>query len=58
MILYSEDMLSKVYRIYQLHQAKHNLGFMQYEDFRVLFEEQQQTILDQIEEEIDGNSSS
>tara|TARA_R110000824_G_scaffold136816_1_gene300607 strand:+ start:549 stop:725 length:177 start_codon:yes stop_codon:yes gene_type:complete len=58
MILYSEDMLSKVYRIYQLHQAKHDLGFMQYEDFRVLFEEQQQTILDQIEEEIDGNSSS
>tara|TARA_R100000742_G_C4278042_1_gene100461 strand:- start:708 stop:884 length:177 start_codon:yes stop_codon:yes gene_type:complete len=58
MILYSEDMLSKVYRLYQLHQAKHDLGFMQYEDFRVLFEEQQQTILDQIEEEIDGNSSS
>ena len=58
MILYSEDILSKVYRLYQLHQAKHNLGFMQYEDFRVLFEEQQQTILDQIEEEIDGNSSS
>ena len=50
-------MLCKVYRLYQLHQAKHNLGFMQYEDFRVLFEEQQQTILDQIEEEVNGDSS-
>ena len=48
-ILYSEEMLTKLYRIYQLHQARHDLGFMKIEDFRLLFEEQQQTILDQID---------
>ena len=46
MILYSEDMLGKVYKLYQLHQAKHNLPFMQLEDYRLLFEEQQQVIVD------------
>lgn len=51
MILYSEDMLSKVYKIYRMHQAKHDLGFMILDDFRILFEEQQQTILDQITSE-------
>ena len=49
MIFYSEEMLTKLYRIYQLHQARHDLGFMKIEDFRLLFEEQQQTILDQID---------
>lgn len=53
MILYSEDMLGKVYKLYQLHQAKHNLPFMQLEDYRLLFEEQQQVIIDQIELESD-----
>ena len=54
MILDSEDMLGKVYKVYQLHQAKHNLPFMQLEDYRLLFEEQQQVIVDQIELESDG----
>ena len=54
MILYSEDMLGRVYKVYQLHQAKHNLPFMQLEDYRVLFEEQQQVIIDQIDLESDG----
>ena len=54
MILYSEDMLGKVYKLYQLHQAKHNLPIMQLEDYRLLFEEQQQVIVDQIELESDG----
>ena len=54
MILYSEDMLGKVYKVYQLHQAKHKLPFMQLEDYRLLFEEQQQVIVDQIELESDG----
>ena len=54
MILYSEDMLGKVYKLYQLHQAKHNLPFMQLEDYRLLFEEQKQVIVDQIELESDG----
>ena len=54
MILYSEDMLGKVYKLNQLHQAKHNLPFMQLEDYRLLFEEQQQVIVDQIELETDG----
>tara|TARA_Y100001937_G_scaffold125677_1_gene193015 strand:+ start:1435 stop:1605 length:171 start_codon:yes stop_codon:yes gene_type:complete len=54
MILYSEDMLGRVYKVYQLHQAKHNLPFMQLEDYRILFEEQQQVIIDQIDLESDG----
>jgi len=37
-VLYSENMLEKVYKNYQLHQAKHNLGFMRLEDFRSMFE--------------------
>ena len=49
MILYSEDMLHKIYNIYRKHQARQELGFMKIEDFRLLFEEQQQTILDQID---------
>ena len=53
-ILYSEEMLNKAYKVYQLHQAKHNLPFMQLEDFRLLFEDQQQVIVDQIELETDG----
>ena len=57
MILYSEDMLGKVYKNYQLHQAKHNLGFMRLEDFRNMFESQQELIFEQIEAEIDGDSS-
>ena len=58
MILHSENMLEKVYKNYQLHQAKHNLGFMRLEDFRSMFESQQQLILEQIEAEIDGDSNS
>ena len=54
MILYSEEMLGKAYKVYQLHQAKHNLPFMQLEDFRLLFEDQQQVIIDQISLENDG----
>tara|TARA_B100000424_G_scaffold174526_1_gene134747 strand:- start:308 stop:478 length:171 start_codon:yes stop_codon:yes gene_type:complete len=54
MILYSEEMLNKAYKVYQLHQAKHNLPFMQLEDFRLLFEDQQQVIIDQISLENDG----
>ena len=58
MILYSEDMLGKVYKNYQLHQAKNNLPFMKLEDFRVMFEEQQEIIVNEIEEEeADGDSS-
>jgi len=56
-VLYSENMLEKVYKNYQLHQAKHNLGFMRLEDFRKMFEAQQELILEQIEAEIDGDSS-
>ena len=56
-VLYSENMLEKVYKNYQLHQAKHNLGFMRLEDFRSMFEDQQELILDQIGAEIDGDSS-
>ena len=54
MILYSEAMLSKAYKIYQLHQAKHNLPFMKLEDYRSLFEDQQQAIIDQLSLQSDG----
>jgi hypothetical protein len=57
MIFYTEDLLGKVYKTYQLHQAKHNMPFMRLEDFRLMFELQQQLILEQIEAEIDGDSS-
>ena len=54
MILYTEELLGKVYKIYQLHQAKHNLPFMQLEDYRAVFEKQQEAILEQISLESDG----
>ena len=54
MILYTEELLGKVYKIYQLHQAKHNLPFMQLEDYRAVFEKQQEAILEQIALESDG----
>jgi len=50
-ILYSEAMLEKVYKIYQMHQAKNNLPFMRLNDYREMFEEQQQMIIELIEEE-------
>lgn len=50
-ILYSESMLEKVYKIYQMHQAKNNLPFMRLNDYREMFEEQQQMIIELIEEE-------
>ena len=54
MILYTEKLLEKVYKIYQLHQAKHNLPFMKLEDYRAVFEKQQEAILEQIALESDG----
>ena len=58
MIFYTEDLLGKVYKTYQLHQAKQNMPFMQLEDFRLMFEEQQEIIINEIaEEEADGDSS-
>ena len=58
MIFNTEDLLGKVYKTYQLHQAKHNLPFMKLEDFRLMFEDQQEIIVNEIEEEeADGDSS-
>ena len=58
MIFYTEDLLGKVYKTYQLHQANNNMPFMKLEDFRLMFEEQQEIIVNEIEEdEADGDSS-
>jgi hypothetical protein len=38
MILYLETQLEDTYRVYRLHQAKHDLPFMALEDFRGMFE--------------------
>jgi len=39
MILYTETQLEDTYRIYRLHQAKHDMPFITLEDFRSMFEE-------------------
>tara|TARA_R110002020_G_scaffold45223_4_gene129532 strand:- start:613 stop:774 length:162 start_codon:yes stop_codon:yes gene_type:complete len=45
MILYTEEQLEILYRIYAKHQSRSNLSFMKLEDFRSLFEEQQSYLL-------------
>jgi len=39
MILYTEIQLEKAYKVYRIHQIEKDLGFMQLEDFRILYEE-------------------
>tara|TARA_R110002020_G_scaffold198231_1_gene399455 strand:+ start:15086 stop:15247 length:162 start_codon:yes stop_codon:yes gene_type:complete len=45
MILYTEDQLEVLYRIYARHQNRNGIAFMKLEDFRDLFEEQQSYLL-------------
>ena len=44
MILYTEEQLQMLYKIYAKHQGMAGLGFVKLEDFRTLFEEQQSFI--------------
>ena len=39
MILYTEEQLENCYRQYCLHQVRHDMPFMQLEDFRLMFED-------------------
>ena len=44
MVLYAESLLVMLYSIYLKHQTKVGLDVMQLEDFRLMFEEQQDAI--------------
>jgi len=45
MVLYTENQLEALYKIYARHQNRNGLAFMKLEDFRALFEEQQSYLL-------------
>ena len=51
MILYAESLLIMLYSIYLKHQTKVGDYVMQLEDFRLMFEEQQEAIAKLLEEE-------
>jgi len=46
-ILYTDELLDMVYRIYAKHQGKHNVPFITLENFKDMFEEQQTAIYQQ-----------
>jgi|TARA_R100000479_G_scaffold149622_2_gene85192 hypothetical protein len=51
MVLYPESLLIMLYSIYLKHQAKTGDSLMGLEDFRLMFEEQQEAIAKLLEEE-------
>ena len=51
MVLYAESLLIMLYSIYLKHQTKVGDYVMQLEDFRLMFEEQQEAIAKLLEEE-------
>ena len=52
-ILYTEEVLNKVYRIYAKHQGMHGVPFISLKDFREMFEAQQRAIYKQHIDEIE-----
>jgi len=52
MVLYAESLLMMLYSIYLKHQTKVGLDILQLEEFRLLFEEQQEVIASLLEGEI------
>ena len=46
-LLYTDEILNIVYRIYARHQGKNNIPFMTLQDFRIMFEEQQAALYKQ-----------
>ena len=52
MVLYPESLLIMLYSIYLKHQTKTGLDVLQLEDFRLMFEEQQEVIAKILEKEI------
>ena len=51
MVLYPESLLVMLYSIYLKHQAKSGDSLMQLEEFRLMFEEQQEVIAKLLEDE-------
>ena len=51
-LLYTDEILNTVYRIYAKHQGKHTVPFISLQDFRVMFEEQQTALYKQQIEDI------
>ena len=58
-LLYTDEILNTVYRIYARHQGKNNIPFMTLQDFRIMFEEQQTALykqqMDDIQRMIDDD---
>ena len=52
MVLYAESLLIMLYSIYLKHQAKTGDSLMGLEDFRLMFEEQQEVIAKLLEKEM------
>ena len=52
MVLYPESLLIMLYSIYLKHQTKTGLDVLQLEDFRLMFEEQQEVIAKILEKEM------
>ena len=52
MVLYAESLLIMLYSIYLKHQTKTGLDILQLEEFRLMFEEQQEVIAKLLEKEI------
>ena len=50
MILYTEDQLEALYKIYAKHQNRNGVAFMKLEDFRALFEEMLTIVFDETDE--------
>jgi|TARA_E500000305_G_scaffold82428_1_gene68262 hypothetical protein len=57
MVLYPESLLIMLYSIYLKHQAKTGDSLMDLEEFRLMFEEQQEAIAKLLEEEVTGSKS-
>ena len=51
-ILYNESLLIMLYSIYLKHQTKIGLDILQLDEFRLMFEEEQQVISKLLEKEI------
>ena len=52
MVLYAESLLIMLYSIYLKHQTKTGLDVLQLEEFRLMFEEQQEVIAKLLEKEM------
>ena len=54
MILYTEPQLNRVYRIYAKHQGIHGVTFISLDNFRIMFEEQQEILIEELAELFGG----